>query len=282
MFAKPVRRPAYVVLGMHRSGTSSVAGALARLGAAPPRTLMKAADDNPKGFWESEVVTALNDRILAAAGSAWHDWRRLDASRIPADFHAEAVEVLAGEFGDAEAIVLKDPRICRFYPFWRQALLTAGRNPLVVSPIRPAAEVAASLNARSGMGTAQGLRLWLRHVLDAERASRGQDRHLMGWGDFIGDWRGQTVLMARRLKTPLTPRNAGGEAEIDGFLSAEMRHQKADDARLPVLVEAAQSALTGLAARGERSDLHRRLDETRAAFDAACGLFDDAPDGPGR
>lgn len=67
---------ALVVLGMHRSGTSSVAGALAMLGAAAPRTLMAPGEDNPRGFWESQVLMGVNDRLLAAGGSNWRDWRR--------------------------------------------------------------------------------------------------------------------------------------------------------------------------------------------------------------
>ena len=49
---------AVLVLGMHRSGTSSVAGALIRLGGAAPLNLMPPTEDNPKGYWES---TLLND-----------------------------------------------------------------------------------------------------------------------------------------------------------------------------------------------------------------------------
>lgn len=44
------KKMALVVLGMHRSGTSSVAGALAMLGAQPPKTLLAPSDDNPKDF----------------------------------------------------------------------------------------------------------------------------------------------------------------------------------------------------------------------------------------
>ena len=118
-------KTAFVVLGMHRSGTSSVAGALSLLGAAAPRTLMSVADDNPKGFWESEVVMMLNDRILEAAGSSWRDWRRLDpvvfAGGQGARFHAEATKALIAEFATAETIVLKDPiksSICSTHRLW--------------------------------------------------------------------------------------------------------------------------------------------------------------------
>ena len=77
MLAKMTKKTALIVLGMHRSGTSSVAGALALAGAAAPKHLMPAAADNPKGFWESSAVADFNDRILNREGSNWHDWRAI-------------------------------------------------------------------------------------------------------------------------------------------------------------------------------------------------------------
>lgn len=276
----PPPRAAYVVLGMHRSGTSSVAGALARLGAAPPRTLMRPAQDNPRGFWESEVIAALNDRILAARGSNWHDWRPLDTSGA-AVFADEAADALTQEFGDAGAVVLKDPRICRLYPFWRGVLEAAGYEPLVVSPVRDPLEVAASLGARSGMPRPVALRLWLRHVLEAERTSRGRPRHLMDWADFMDDWRGQMALMGTRLGRALDF-DAARASEADAFLTPDLRRQKAEaDADVPAPVHRVRSLLGDLARHGEHPDLHAGLDAARAAFDAACGLFVDAPRGAG-
>ena len=270
------KRTAYVVLGMHRSGTSSVAGTLALLGAAAPRTLMRPAEDNPKGFWESEVVTAFNDRLLAAAGSSWNDWRRLDPSALSdPGWSEEAARVLDAEFGGAGAIVLKDPRICRFFPFWRRVLGAAGYAPLIVMPIRDPLEVAASLNARNGMDPARALRLWLRHVLDAEAASRGLPRHLMGWDAFIADWRGETDRMATHLRRPLTP-TPDQSGAVDAFLSADLRRQTPGDTRRPALVARTHAALLDLARHGEHADLHRTLDALRTEFDRACALFPDA------
>jgi hypothetical protein len=44
---------AALVLGIHRSGTSSVAGALVRLGGNAPLHLMPPQPENERGFWES-------------------------------------------------------------------------------------------------------------------------------------------------------------------------------------------------------------------------------------
>ena len=62
-----------VILGMHRSGTSAVAGFLAKAGffAGEDADLLEAAEDNPKGFFERADVNALNDNFLAELDGAW-------------------------------------------------------------------------------------------------------------------------------------------------------------------------------------------------------------------
>lgn len=271
-------KTALVVLGMHRSGTSSVAGALALLGARAPQTLMRPADDNPKGFWESEILAELNDRLLQAGGSAWHDWRRFDltaaADVLPA-FRAEAADKLAAEFGDADLIVLKDPRICRLFGFWRSVLEDSGYRVVVISPLRPPAEVAASLMARNDMSRSHALRLWLRHVSEAERASRHQPRRFLAWSDFIADWRTQADRMSHDLGVALD-RSPEAEARVDDFLSVELKRQNAAE-RVPDLVRRAHQLLLLTARDGDHPDLRRDLDGVRQAFDQACDLFADAP-----
>lgn len=269
-------KTALVVLGMHRSGTSSVAGALTLLGAAAPRTLMAAADDNPRGFWESNVVMALDDVLLAEAGSSWSDWRRPPRSINPAEARERISACLAGEFGEAETIVLKDPRICRLFPAWRDGLEAAGYRPLIVAPLRHPSEVAASLVARNPITREQGLRLWLRHVLDAERDSRGLPRHHMRWSSFMGDWRAQVAVINARLGTTLAPAANDGGAAIDAFLTPDLQRQKTE-APTPALVSQAWSLLGDLARHGEHPDIHSALDTVRRTFDQSSELFADAP-----
>ncbi|WP_296175475.1 hypothetical protein [uncultured Brevundimonas sp.] len=272
------RRTALVVLGMHRSGTSSVAGTLALLGARAPQTLMRPASDNPKGFWESEVLATFNDRLLHAGSSTWHDWRRFDLTRIRAslpDFRAEAADKLTAEFGDAQLIVLKDPRICRLFDFWRGVLEDSNYRVVVVSPLRSPAEVAASLMARNAMSRGHALRLWLRHVSDGERASRNQPRRFLAWSDFIADWRVQVDKMGRELGI-VFDRTTETEMRVDDFLSAEMKRQNANDS-VPDQVRRAYQLLLLAARDGDHPDLQREMDAIHRAFDQACALFADTP-----
>lgn len=222
-------RLAFVVLGMHRSGTSSVAGLLALLGATPPRTLMGPKPDNPKGFWESEVLMAFNDEILSRAGSAWDDPEPLDprvfAGEMGADLRRRAAEKLHEEFDEARIIVIKDPRICRFYPFWRHVLETAGYHPFPVIPIRDPAEVAASLHARNEMPVKKGLSLWRRHVEDAEISTRERPRHILLWRDLLEDWRSALIRLEINLGLPLDLDDPARRKNIEAFLTPDLsRH----------------------------------------------------------
>ena len=50
------------VAGMHRSGTSSLAGLYALMGADIGKSVMPAAPDNPKGFFENERIVLAHTR----------------------------------------------------------------------------------------------------------------------------------------------------------------------------------------------------------------------------
>jgi hypothetical protein len=272
-------KTAFVVLGMHRSGTSSVAGALVQLGATPPVTLMAPKPENPKGFWESEAVMVVNDQLLSRCGSSWRDWRPLDDAALKgedqAELRAEALRVLEAEFGGQDRIVLKDPRICRLFPFWEAVLAEAGYRPVVVTPLRAPMEVAASLSARNEMSEAYGWRLWLEHVLAAEVASRGCPRHFMAWDAFLSDWRGQIDMMSTRLGTTfeVTPAT---EALMSDFLAPELKHHRAPaGVAAPALVREVQAALVRLAVEGETAEGLARLDDLRGEFGDAAHLFAD-------
>lgn len=225
-------RTALVILGMHRSGTSSVAGALSLLGAAAPKTLLEPAPDNPKGFWESREIVQFNDRVLQAGQSWWNDWRDFDFDKISkADvqaFQEEIPALLSSEFDEASTIVLKDPRLCRLWSLWEPAVQQAGYRPLYVIPLRSPLEVAKSLAARNGFSLAEGMVLWLQHVLEAERTTRGAPRCILMWEDFMQDWREEVHKLEKAIAWRAPTRNPETEAAVDEFLAPDLRRQRAD------------------------------------------------------
>jgi hypothetical protein len=81
-------RVAIIVLGMHRSGTSAVAGAAVRLGLAPPRTPLAPTLDNPTGFHESIPVVDLNHLILNAVGRDWYHCLSFEPDMLDDDAQA--------------------------------------------------------------------------------------------------------------------------------------------------------------------------------------------------
>ncbi len=226
-------KKAIVVLGMHRSGTSSIAGTLAALGVTAPKTLMpQHPRDNPKGYWESLTLVRLNDRLLEAAGSSWKDWRAFPKSWLnsPAgkDKITELAEAIEAEFEGAPLIVLKDPRICRIFPVWKRALNLAGYKPLVIIPVRHPVEVAASLSKRERFAQSEGLLLWLRHVLDAEKETRKDERVFVLWEDFIQDWKSVIGDISRRFELDLLPASPERLAAADALVDPDLRRNTSD------------------------------------------------------
>jgi hypothetical protein len=271
------RRIAVIVLGMHRTGTSAVAGVLCLLGATAPKQLMAPRASNAKGYWESRAVMELNNALLQAGGSHWRDWSPFDEHRISPDalakLEAQAAETIAAEFSEDPLILLKDPRMCRLMPFWRRVLDRAGYEARVVIPVRSPLEAALSLLDRNAMPIEEGMLLWLRHMLDAERETRDLRRCFVSFTGLLQDWRGTVARISSALHVdwPVTPAAASGA--VDEFLSGNLRHQRSsiDDPRLRSAgldgVPETYDILRSLCSGQPAEEARERLDAIHRAFD---------------
>ncbi|HZV23736.1 MAG TPA: hypothetical protein VFF93_08210, partial [Luteimonas sp.] len=143
-----------LVLGMHRSGTSAVTGALRLRGFALGEDLMRPAPDNPKGFWEHAGIVALHDGVLEAIGRAWNDPRPLPEGWLSHPKVRAAQDdletLLRADFGAMKRWAVKDPRLCLLLPMWRPVLAALGVEARALMVARHPGEVAASLRARNG------------------------------------------------------------------------------------------------------------------------------------
>ena len=273
------KKQVIIVLGMHRSGTSALTGVLTCLGAPEPKTPMEVHDINAKGFFESDAIKDINNELLQAAKLRWRDWLPIKLE-MPAlrTLQPRIHDVFDQEFGKADFIAIKDPRICRLLPLWLPVLKDKGYDTFCVIPYRHPLEVAESLRARYNMPLADGLLLWLRYVLDAEWQSRDLPRVFTPMAELLEDWRACIDRIGKALNVvwPVDPEQAA--TEIDGFLDKDLKHQNLplelfeSDPLLKGWISVTYAALHGMC-KTDTPAWRLRLDAVREAFDDASHLF---------
>jgi len=277
------QRIAVVVLGMHRSGTSAMSRMLNVLGCGLPQTLLPASPSNPDGHWESRAICDFNDEMLAAAGSAWNDWlpvnKGLPQSPIWPGLVDRARSVLRQEYGEQALFVIKDPRICRLGGFWREVLAAEGVKPAIVLPLRDPFEIALSLALRDGSDEHCNLLLWLRHVLEAEAATRGLSRVFTSFDELLDGWEVLAAKISAGLDVVWPRISPFVVEEMAVFLKHDMRHHKIapralnKKSSISPWISGAFEILSRWALAGEDDGDYSVLDAILAGFDAAAPLF---------
>jgi len=273
-----------LVLGMHRSGTSMMTGVLTRCGLAGPRTPMAADEWNTSGYGESQLLYQFHERLLDESGTRWDTYHALPLEWLLSEqagrLRKEARGLLEREFDVTRPFVMKDPRLCRFVPFWLQVLKAAGIQAAAVLVVRHPSEVAGSLAARDGLPDNTSRLLWLRHVLDAERDSRVLPRVVVRYDRTLADWRGAVTKIGTEAQIPL--REPERPDDVDRFVDANLRHHVAP----PEDPETAQPMVGWLARTwaamctlegegGEQGQATGELDAVGLELEQATDLFDE-------
>ncbi|TWI14262.1 glycosyltransferase [Aerolutibacter ruishenii] len=258
---------AVLVLGMHRSGTSAVTRALNLLGADLGSELMAAGRDNPGGFWEHQAVVAVHERLLADLGMAWDDPRPLPVDWLgsqAAQVAREALQrVVDREFGQAPFWAVKDPRMCRFVPLWRDLLQARGVATKALLVTRSPLEVAQSLQRRDNLPEAVGQLLWARHLLESVADTQGLPHTVLSYDAMLENWRVEIERVAAALELPVR-RDADVDAAVDAWLAPPLRHHHAARAPDP---ECAPLVYPLAAAVGDRDVALPALEAAAATFD---------------
>jgi glycosyltransferase involved in cell wall biosynthesis len=276
-------RQAIVVLGMHRSGTSALAGMLGKLGAQLPLQLLPAREDNPKGFFESSEILRIHDRLLLASGTNWFGIEKISDdwfhSAAAAAFVDEIVAALRLDFDDAPLFVIKDPRMCRLMPLWRKVFERIGATPVFAITVRHPSEVARSLNKRDSLALTYGYLLWLRHVLQAESETRGSPRVFVRYEELLRSPMQTARQIASQLGVERLAADEDSARVVDALIDSSLRHHSAEtevldrpDGVFPWLKQA-YGALLDLARDASNRSAQRRLDDLRTLFDPASASF---------
>ena len=151
----------YVVLGMHRSGTSAIAGLLHTNGISMGETgsfLPRPSSENPKGFFEDVRFREINDEVLACWGyrvSSWDLPPDAPYDHAPRCLFDRAVALVMKRHEEDPSWGWKDPRTCLVFSFWARVLdsvnlLTTTR---VIGLMRSSEDIAASMRRRGNPGS---------------------------------------------------------------------------------------------------------------------------------
>jgi len=265
-----------IVLGMHRSGTSSVTRLLNLAGAwfGEDADATETNEENPKGFWERRDVREVCDGLLLGGGYDWWRLADLDLDSIPATVRDEQLAAMADvvdELDRHRPWVVKEPRLCLLLPLLRP-LLDA---PVGVIVTRDPVEVAQSVRARSGFPIAAGLALWEVHLERALDATADLPRVHVRYEDLMADPVGRTARLVDDLTglgvTGLTTPPA---AEIEEFITPSLRRQRPAAGR-DELLNSRQSELAAAADAGTLLDVAASTTPSAGAREALETLADD-------
>ena len=238
-----VPRKVLLVAGAGRSGTSTLAGIVSRLGMHVPLPEVAPDDSNPRGFGEPQWVVDVHDEWLAetrvqvsdARPSAWFDTGRV-CSREPARIRAS--DWLEPHFEVHPELVIKDPRLSWFLGLWRVAAIRTGATPVFATMLRPPAEVVGSKQKyyANKLGSAHLAASWVNMLLHTERATRGTGRVFVRYDDLLTDWVRTTMALGEALDLQAVIHTRSDQIrEVHRFIDPTLRRvtQTLDDLDLP-------------------------------------------------
>lgn len=246
-----------IVAGMHRSGTSVITRALKVMNIDLGNNLVAPVEnDNPTGFWEDRDINALNQEMLAVVGNDWHHLLPV----VPADiailhekgYFDRAMNLLATKMADFPLFGLKDPRLSKLLPFWKEIFNQLDLHTDYILTLRNPLSVAKSLAKRDGFAHEKGYLLWLTHVLKSLSDTSGLKRLMVDYDFLMRSSHHEINRMARFLNLDINLTEMNNFTSE--FLDENLRHTihdsddlSSDEACHPI-VRDAYAALIDVAA----------------------------------
>jgi glycosyltransferase involved in cell wall biosynthesis len=232
-----------VVLGMPRSGLSTVAGVLEGCGVWFGREDEGLGHQNgaPEGGFERPDLQSLCEEFLKFAHSSWWHLSEFDPEAIP---HAvrhdldgrfsELVQALSGH----GAWGLKEPTLSLLFPILEQYIPDA----VCVIPIRNPVEIAKSLRSKNGVSISHGIALWELYMRHALAASQKHARVLISYSDLIAAPEETTKRLIQDLQEAGVTELADPE-NIGGIISPDLHRHTAKNSELCALLSPTQMDL---------------------------------------
>ena len=184
-----------LVAGVGRSGTSLMTGILGQVGFHIPQPEIGADETNPKGFGEPAWVVDFHHRVMRRLRVTVFDsrpraWELCDSVANDPEVRGELRQWLKGELDQADAVVVKDPRVGWFLPLWTGAAADVGVPASFVCMLRHPAQILASAKRSYGdwQSDASRAAAWLNVMLETERKTREMPRAFVRYDELLADW----------------------------------------------------------------------------------------------
>ncbi len=230
--SKGTSKECVFILGMHRSGTSAVAGSLYHLGFFLGDSLMAKSDDNPYGYFEENKIVAWNNQILKLAGFNWDDQNAF--INVNDFIDTEIVQVIKAYIiqstKEHEFVAFKDPRFCITLPIWLYCCTQAKIQPKFIFVIRNPEDVAQSLHQRDLFSFKKSYQLYLNHIFKAEKNTRPYDRVIFDFKDLLENPIGllKNSLQVLDIKTSIF-RRRNIVQKVENFIDTKVVHHHSSD-----------------------------------------------------
>lgn len=286
----PGKRSGFMVLGMHRSGTSMLSGLMViGLGYNVGSPLIGGAFDNEKGFFELIPVVLQNDEFMAKQKIWWaanvinYDANKAleDKKNSIVNFEEHGTAALKFLNDPSNAPYLqKDPRMCITLKTWLPLL---NNEPAIVFTYRHPLEVAFSLMKREkNFSLEHGLRLWIIYNMRAIQNSADLCRVTSSNEAILANPLTEVQRISDELTSrcgvPAAPRKLVQE-DVDKFVDPNLQHNKkqreAEDASKEVIAD-----YDGCKVRDYKSDAKKKdLERERKVYLTAMKIYCDLASG---
>lgn len=182
------------ILGMHRSGTSCLAGSLAQAGLFMG-DVNREAPHNKKGNYENYEIMRLHDTVLSSNRGSWDNppdsiiWRAA---------HQSLRDKIIETYPENQTWGFKDPRTTILLEGWLEPI----SEITIVASFRHPVAVAKSLAARNGFHSEKSFDLWMKYnarVLELVKRFNGR---LINFDLSPENYRNQLASITRALNLP--------------------------------------------------------------------------------
>ncbi|MFH1963914.1 MAG: hypothetical protein ABIJ42_00065, partial [Acidobacteriota bacterium] len=222
-----------IILGMYRSGASTLAGCLKLLGGDLGENIGTPVQKSDGGYFENNDLILVHDILLRDLGCKWDmvgglppNWQKSEA----ADKARKSIKtILERSYSPDELWVIKDPRMCRLMPLWEPLLREMEVNPGLVLNLRHPLETARSLTKKHGFDLRKNFLLWLFHYREAFSSCWNNSSVVITYDQLLADPISTLKIISESFNISYPRSLQMTYREILDFVHPEMKHESSGE-----------------------------------------------------